>query len=153
MATIKIEIKNIERLHDALSRSPQTVGKHMQEAIQLASMIYFTEVQRIIPADTSNMARTTRRDIFPLRAEIYPTASYAAAVHEGTRPHYVSPEALKRWAAHKGLNPYAVAKSIAKKGTKSQPFMINAFDKVQNDLPGPFEKAIDKILNEITEGL
>ena len=151
--SIKIEIKNIDKLHDALMSSPKVVGKHMQEAIERSSMMFFEQLQRIMPADTSNMARTTKRDIFPLKAEIYPTANYAIFVHEGTRPHPVSPLHLKRWASHKGLNPYAVAKSIAKKGTKKQPFMTDAFERVEKNLSEPFDKAIEAALNEISEGL
>jgi len=51
---------------------------------------------------------------------------YAPFVEFGTRPHMPPVEPLKEWAALKLHNPnagYAVAKKIARQGTKPKPFM------------------------------
>jgi hypothetical protein len=65
-----------------------------------------------------------------LTSEIKPTAPYADAVETGSRPHWPphGPDsALAAWTKLKGLNVYAVAASIARKGTKPHPFIEPTF--------------------------
>ena len=70
-----------------------------------------------------------------MSALVEPTEPYAYGIEFG-RPAgtYVSPKALEKWARSKGLNPYAVSKSIMKKGTKPQPFLIPAFEEKENSI-------------------
>jgi hypothetical protein len=42
--------------------------------------------------------------------------------------------ALKEWSRRKGIDPWAVAMSIKKKGTPAQPFLFPAWHKAQKDL-------------------
>jgi len=59
--------------------------------------------------------------------QIGPTQPYGYKIEYGQPPGtYVSPAALAGWAKRKGLNPYAVSKSIFKKGSPPQPFMFPA---------------------------
>ena len=53
------------------------------------------------------------------------------------------------WATRKGINPYVVARSIARKGTKANPFFSTAIDKKKNEVDNEFDRALDNILNEI----
>lgn len=64
---------------------------------------------------------------------ITPTAPHAPFVEYGTRPHFPpayenSPLAL--WAESKGMEPFAVAKSISRRGTKAHPFIEPTRQKV-----------------------
>ena len=63
--------------------------------------------------------------------------------------HYVSPQSLKAWAEKKGLNPFAVAKSIAKKGTKANPFFQTAVGSVEDRVNQEFDKALENITQEL----
>lgn len=69
-----------------------------------------------------------------LMATVKPTAKYAYWVHEGRKPGRFPPYAdgtpLSQWAKRMGMNPFLVARGIAKHGTKGIPFMKEAFDKV-----------------------
>ena len=59
---------------------------------------------------------------------------YGAGVEYGTRPHPVSPEDLRGWARRKFGDEsiaFAVAKKIAKYGTRPQPFFRPALDEVK----------------------
>lgn len=56
--------------------------------------------------------------------------NYGPALEHGTRPHWVPIIALERWAKQRGINPYAVQHSIAKKGTEPHPWLIPARNKV-----------------------
>lgn len=48
---------------------------------------------------------------------------YGIYVNDGTRPHRPPISAIEGWAKRKGINPWAVAHSIATYGTEAQPFM------------------------------
>ena len=60
---------------------------------------------------------------------------YGLFVHEGTRPHMPPVDALRGWAARKGMSPWAVALGIAAKGTEAQPFLKRAADETRRALP------------------
>jgi hypothetical protein len=52
---------------------------------------------------------------------------YAAAVHNGSRPHMPPVAALTVWASRHGFaSPWPVALKIAAKGTKPHPFLLDA---------------------------
>ena len=54
---------------------------------------------------------------------------YGEAVENGTRPHFPPVDALTNWANRKGINPYALAFSISKKGTKAHPYFKPGIEK------------------------
>ena len=53
------------------------------------------------------------------------------------------------WATRRGLNPYAVAKSIQKKGIKGKPFFGPAIESSQQFADQQFDKALEAIIKEI----
>jgi hypothetical protein len=67
----------------------------------------------------------------------------------GTAPHYVSPRVLAPWAEKKGLNPFAVSKSIQKKGTKANPFFADTVEYSEKGIDRIFKDALTKITKEI----
>lgn len=152
MPELKLKIKDYGKIQAALQKSPTTVLKHVQEAIKTGSMMFYRTLQLKAPADTSNLARTVETVLKPLKAEIYPTAKYAIFVHEGTKPHFVSAKKLEKWARHKGVNPYAVAKAIAKRGTKANPFMDKTaqatFPDIEKMFNDKLKQAIDQVAKE-----
>ena len=73
---------------------------------------------------------------------------YAASVEFGSVPHWAPIGPLKQWAKRKlgdESAAYAVQKTIAKKGTKPQPFLRPAYKKV---IPG-YKKEIKRILRSV----
>lgn len=80
-------------------------------------------------------------------------AEYGAYVNDGTKPHKVSAEKLKKWASKHNLNPYAVANKIKKYGTKGKKFLptdqtINNIVQ-EEDFSTFFESEMDKIIKKI----
>ncbi len=71
-----------------------------------------------------------------------PADVYGAAVEAGTRPHFPPPSALVPWVMKK-FNPnseqeamqiaWAIARGIAKRGTKAQLFFKRATDRLENE--------------------
>jgi hypothetical protein len=58
---------------------------------------------------------------------------YAAAVHNGTRPHFPPVAALLGWVKRHGMPPgaaYAIARKIGEVGTEAHPFLTTALRRV-----------------------
>ena len=60
-------------------------------------------------------------------------AEHGIFLDEGTRPHMPPVSEIRPWAQSKGLNEWAVAKSIAKKGTKAHPWLYTWDDAQFNE--------------------
>ena len=58
---------------------------------------------------------------------------------------------LNMWAKSKGINPYALQRSIAKKGTKAHPFLQRTLNEVDSQVLPDFNKGIGKIIERILE--
>ncbi len=85
---------------------------------------------------TGDLRRSIRYTYTPslLQAEISPNVPYSADLEYGGPPRWVSVAPgtpLRAWADIKGLNPYAIRASIAKKGTKAHPFVQPTFEKMK----------------------
>lgn len=90
-----------------------------------------------------------------LSAEIYPDVPHAEALEKGTRPHWTSVKEgtpLRQWADHKGINPYAVQASIAKRGTKAHPFIIPTFQSARRSVPRNIINGFGRFIKEVDSG-
>jgi len=116
------------------------------------------KARRLVPVDTGdlresieNVVRTTDKDITGIVGASQP---YAAHVEFGTRPHWIplkDPQksaAFRKWCKKRGLNPYAVARAIAKKGTKPHPYLIPAFEQLKQRVINSFKLLIERELKK-----
>lgn len=105
------------------------------------------------PTFDGGLRRNIKVRIYPDKAEITSDAKYSAPIEYGRRAGKHVPVregvGLHKWATSKGLNPYAVAKSIFKKGTKPNPFMKRTHDimkpKVENLANRKFNQLIEEL--------
>lgn len=89
---------------------------------------FVNELVLTVPVDTSALKISINSEIRE-GAIFIKMLNYGTDIEFGTNPHYVSPEKLKGWARRKlGKEElaYAISKSIAKKGTRPQPFVRTA---------------------------
>lgn len=88
-------------------------------------------------------------------------ANYAEYLEAGTKPHKVSGKWFNVWASKKfGLHPadgraavsagWAVAKSIAKKGTKAHPYFAPAMKKNEKKVIECLQNALNKAIQKNT---
>lgn len=150
MTQVSIRIEGIEKLRKLAEKSPAIVEKHVNQAINRSLLRILRREKQVAPFGVSGQLRDRWSIILSRFAGILTSGvDYSVAVHEGTRPHFVSPESLKQWAAKKGLNPYAVSKSIAKKGTKANPFFKGAVEDTSKDVNKEFAIALEGAMNEL----
>jgi len=99
------------------------------------------EARKHVPEDTGKLKNSLKYKMvgptgrLPKGVEVFSTEKYATYVHgyphesfrlsppwSRSKPHFPPIEAIRPWATKRGLNPFAVAKGIAKKGTPIIPF-------------------------------
>lgn len=107
---------------------------------ELATGIIFS-IKKAMPSDTEKLRRSVNYKLKQKNENFIITIKYLKYgdyVETGTKPHYVPIAALKKWAKRKGLNPWAVQKSIGIKGTKPQPWKYSIDEAIK--------ASIDKVI-------
>src|SRR5664279_1712518 len=110
------------------ARAQDEMKVTVRQLIEGAAIDIQREMRIAAPvAVTGDLRRSVRYTYTPalLMAEVTPNVPYASDVEYGGKARFVSVAPgtpLRKWADMKGINPYAVRNSIAKKGTKAHPF-------------------------------
>jgi len=89
-----------------------------------------------------------------MTAKIIPSDSiaYADAVETGSRPHRppTDPDgALAQWCEMKGLNVYAVAKSIELRGTKPHPYIEPTYQATKERVGAMFTEGVTQYIERM----
>lgn len=112
-------------------RAPEAAVRRLNQLIEASAIDTQAEMRRQVNVGVTGETRRSiryRTNPGQLSAEIGSNLDprRIEALEKGSLPHWTSARPgspLHRWAKFKGLNPYAVQRSIAKKGTKAHPFI------------------------------
>lgn len=150
--SIEIIVPSLNSVISLVEKAPAIAEKHIDLAIRRSLARVRGEINRESPYGVSqkHLRDAWVFEFARFEGTLKSEVPYAAAVEYGTRPHYVSPEQLAPWAQSKGLNPYAVSKSIAKKGTKANPFFQRAVNTATPGVLIEFDKAIQGIIKDMS---
>lgn len=129
--------------------------KPLRDYYGATALVVRNKSRREAPRDTGRIRKAITfkplgtRGRLPAGISVYvdqQQAPYAPFVHgymrenfrqsppfDRTKPHFPPVSALTGWSERRGLNPYAVAKSIARKGTPIIPFLKMGFHKSRNE--------------------
>ena len=101
-------------------------NKKQQQLIVIAKTALkdFDESLDKIGQGSSDLARGIKYKITGTLIS-YTYDEYGDFLDKGTKPHRPPIKGLKKWADEKGLNVWAVAKGIEKRGTRAQPWLNN----------------------------
>lgn len=148
---VSVKVEGLARLQALAEQYPSVSETHINAAITKALTRIFGAEKSEAPFGVSGLLRDNWR-ITPGRftGTLESLTPYAAAVHEGTAPHMPPIDAITPWANKKGINPWAVAMSIKKKGTKANPFLQRAVDESATGIESDFEDALTATLAELT---
>jgi len=150
---IEIQIKGLDELKKKMKDlSDVAVRQQMERTMYRSTEMIKYRARDLVPVD-SGALRKSIRDIVQVGAKeikgiVGPTEPYGAPVEFGARPHFPPVGALKKWAEKRGINPYALAVAISRRGTRPHPFLIPAFEQLKNNIIEEFKKAIDYLLNK-----
>jgi len=153
MPAFEIQVKGLDELNKKLdSISEEKLSAQMKRTMYVVTTTLKTKARQLVPVFTGALRRSIREEVKYSNREtvgkVQATEPYAKGVEFGTKPHYVSPVAIGRWARSKGINPYALSKAISRKGTKAHPFMVPAFEQTKDKLVRAFEETINHLLRQ-----
>lgn len=137
---------NGEDVAKYIGKMDTALGQGISSGIKKATLLMERESAIEAPADTGRLRGGISSTFTESTGTVFSTSNYAKAVHQGQRPHSMDADLLKGWAKRKGLNPYAVAHSIRKKGTKANPFFKRALEKNKMKALQLFSSAIDEFI-------
>ena len=153
MPNVEIKVSGLKELEKKLDglQGEQLISQ-MKRTMYVATTTLKTKARELVPVFRGALKRSIREDVEysnkTVEGIVQATEPYAKGVEFGTKPHAVSAVALSRWAKSKGINPYALAKSIARKGTRAQPFMVPAFEQSKKKIIKIFQDTINYLLEQ-----
>lgn len=161
MTGLTLTIQN-QALLKAIERGPRVLEKHMRLAV-LRSIMEMARDARSFAAKAFNYLTNSiiQRQPSPLVGEVVAGMDYARMVEEGTDPGGWPPEqAMVDWIRVKRIEPndpsmderdlaFVMARSIAMKGTPTQPYMQPAFDNNKARAEMRCNAAVDAALREM----
>lgn len=143
----------LRRWADALQAAPQQVLDAVAETLTEETKTLVTLAQRRAPVATGRLRRSITQAVTPVagrvEARVQATAPYAAFMEFGTRPHMPPIAPLQRWARAKRLNPWALQRAIAQRGTRARPFLQPALAARQAAVQAAVREAVQAVVRRI----
>lgn len=150
MANLAIEIEGLKELQSNFKKNPEATRKYTNQAIKESVFTLLANARKLAPVDQGFLRGPAMVTSFEdLKGTLSNTAPYAVYVHEGTRPHFPPIDAITPWANRHGIPPFLLARSIARKGTKAQPFFRDSIEESQDAIDGFFMKALANIVKSL----
>jgi HK97 gp10 family phage protein len=148
MADIQIQIKNIDQIRAAFTRSPAVMTKNLNRAIRQTIMFVRGESQKNAPVRTGYLRGSVYTDYEPLRGEIGYKAKYAGFVHDGTAPYTIVPTTKKALFWKGAAHPM---RSVRHPGIKANPFLQRAVDSSEPTIDKFFADAVDDTFDQLAK--
>lgn len=103
-------------------------------ALDAALLILEADQRRNVAQDTRRLMGSITREVqgegAVLTGRVGPSLGYGLFVERGRRPGKFPPiSAIQGWARRHGIPPFLVARAIARRGTRPQPFVQPSLDK------------------------
>lgn len=128
-------------------------GMPMLTAMRTSALLVERDAKQNAPVDTGRLRASITSQVMTtgamgrnVRGVVGSNVIYSAAVELGSKPHFPPVRALETWARRKGLNAWAVAKGIAKRGTKAQRYLQRAFESNRARVVALIEQAVRGIV-------
>jgi hypothetical protein len=154
-----LEIKGLDKLMEMAEKYPLISEKHINKAINRSLIKIQDNAKKNAPSGDTQQLRQNWILRMGRFAGSLESGAKSRSKHYGKAIEYGLPSGhfipvknnpiFQLWATRRGLNPYAVAKSIAKKGTKAQPFFGKSVDDAQMFADKEFGKALENILKDL----
>lgn len=141
MLTQKLEIEGLKEfsqvINDSIDNFSQIANSKLVQGASLLVERLVKKIREVDAIDTGKLAQSVQMEFKNLEADVFVASDYAEDIEDGTKPHYVSAEALKGWAGRKLGNPnlaYPIAKVIEKVGTKPRHFFSDTWDESKTEI-------------------
>lgn len=152
---LSMTIHGDKKLASDLKNSKTVIYKKANKFLSVQALETNNTAKKEAPVDMGYVQSSINVDRDPIRLgyTVKARAKHAIFAHEGRKPGKMPPfhegSSLASWSRRKGIPAFAVARSIALKGTKGKKFMDIAY-KQQRPI---FKREAKQLLNEIVKGL
>lgn len=120
--TFDVQILGVEQITRRLK--PDLIGEPLRDFFKTAAQVAKERISNLTPGDTRTLVNSYKSEVesapVPTYGRVWTDAAYAPFVEFDTRPHMPPVDALRGWAGRKGLNPWAVAMAIKRRGTRGR---------------------------------
>ena len=146
--------------------TPQQTRPYLERGLVDSTTYLMQKSIENTPKAIGSTAQSIRREIMTqrLQSSIFPTVKHAYYLHgpadgsaDRTRPHWIPAREAKeggslyRWGKKRGVNPWAVRASIAKRGTKFQPWLKDTAEKEVDRVTQIMDQALDGIAKFLSD--
>ena len=162
LKTLTVDMTGDQQFRKALEQAPDALFKQLQRMVSRGGSEAAREQKRRAPKAHSTLVNSIRsiRDA-DLSAIAAPNVDYAQFVNDGTGPGGApSLQVIKDWIRVKGITPnnpshdlddlaYMISRSIARKGTRAQPFIDKTAEKITPRINSLMQQAVRNSLAEV----
>jgi hypothetical protein len=151
------ELRGVERLQAGLRRAPNTLQQASRQAMEASLLLVEADARRNVKQDTRRLAGSITHRVSGsgdnLTGRVGPSAAYGFWVEFGRRPGKRPPvAALQGWARRHGVNAYALARAIGRRGIKPAPFLVPAYQKNRRRIEELFGRVGARVVVTIARG-
>jgi hypothetical protein len=162
-----VDVSELRMLQKAFAQAPQMAQQEMTAFMHTATAHLQAEAQTLTPTTHGTLRASIIGNVTPLangigvEGVVGSGLAYALPVELGTKPHMPPIEPLVDWAKQKFAldekaarsTAWAVAKTIAKRGTLGVGMFHRAFAANRGQLQSQFEATVRRIAKRLGEGV
>lgn len=135
-----------EQMEARLTAYPQRLEGEFRRAMETGLLILEADQRRHVAQDTRQLMGSISHQITgsgtSLTGSVGPSKAYGLFVERGRRPGKYPPiDAIRGWARRHGVPPFLVARAIARKGTRAQPFVEPSIERNRDRIIALFARA------------
>lgn len=138
-------------------------GSTMVSAVQRASLRVMRNARQLAPVDTGQLKNSivaaieydqnTLKGVVGSNLKHAPWIEFGTGVFVGKSPYFPPPAALAVWARRHGINPYALAISIYRRGgTKGRKYLQTAFDNQRPAILAELQIGVASVVSRTNKG-
>lgn len=146
MPSVDIKIKNADQIRRAYAKAPELMTKRMSVAVRKVLFIIQGAATKRANVKTGRLRASAYSVFSGLKGETGFKANYAAAVHDGSKPHVIEARFKKALFWDGAANP---VRRVFHPGYKGNPFLSDAVDAEERRIDDVFTKTTQGVLDEI----
>jgi hypothetical protein len=140
---VTLQIIGLDKLKSAFARAPGNAAKELRTAMDKSLLRIESGARSKAPKKTGRLAGSITSKVsgsgMNLRGEVGPSVQYGLYVETGTRPHWMPP----------GILPFPAMRTIARRGTRAQPYLIPSFQQALPAITSDFAALGLKIVQDL----
>jgi len=148
----KAELIGEKELRKAFERQEDLVVRRGKAAVEAGCFLILNDAKinsSVVSSDLrKSLASKVNVSVKGIEGEVGTNKEYAPCVEYGTRPHMPPVKALETAANVYGIDAWALAMTIKKKGTKAHPYLRPAFDENKERAYNEIKTVLNQLIKD-----